>query len=216
MLFNHISFCYNKLNNAVQRGIILGRPRNFNEGQALNQAMTVFWSKGYEATSLMDILKATGLSKSSLYETFGSKRSLFLLTFQLYRDERKKQLSHYLNSGETAIEGINNFFTMVKDHSHLEERPIGCMSCNEAVELSPHDPEIREFVKQDFQDVEDSFHAAILRGQSDGSIKQADARVLARFLTVSLQGIQVVSRSQSDEQRIEDTISTLLIALSKS
>lgn len=193
----------------------MGRPRNFDQNQALNQAMKVFWSKGYEATYLTDILKATGLSKSSLYETFGSKRNLFLLAFQLYREQRKDQLRMHLYSGQTAKDGIESFFNMMLEHLHLEKRPMGCMSCNEAIELSPHDPEIRKLVEEDFQDVEDAFHDAILRGQADGSIKQTDAQVLARFLTVSLQGIQVVSRAQSDQRRIKDTIFTLLNTITK-
>jgi TetR/AcrR family transcriptional repressor of nem operon len=59
----------------------------FDPGQALASAMSLFWRKGYEATSLQDLLKATGLSKSSLYQTFGSKRALFERSLDLYRRE---------------------------------------------------------------------------------------------------------------------------------
>lgn len=193
----------------------MGRPRNFDRNQALNQVMRVFWNKGYEATSLTDILCATGLSKSSLYETFGNKRSLFLLSFQLYREQRLDRLRTHLHSRHTAKDGIESFFNMVLEELHLEEQSMGCMSCNEAIELSPHDPEVRKLVEEDFRNVEGAFHDAILRGQVDGSIKQTDAKVLARFLTVSLQGIQVVSRAQSDERRIKDTIFTLIHTITK-
>ena len=63
----------------------MARPQEFNTAEALYKAMGVFWSKGYEGTSLADLLEATGLSKSSLYATFGDKRDLFLAAFDCYR-----------------------------------------------------------------------------------------------------------------------------------
>src|SRR6187549_1927026 len=61
---------------SVEGDGLMGRPREFEAAEALRQAMHVFWSKGYEGASLADILHATGLSKSSLYATFGDKRTL--------------------------------------------------------------------------------------------------------------------------------------------
>ena len=96
---------------------------------------------------------------------------------------------------------------------YAKERPYGCMSCNEAVELSPDDEEVRKLVAADFQAVEDLFADAIQRGQHDGSIRnQESARALARFLTVNLQGLQVMARARVDASRLRDNVKVMLAA----
>lgn len=192
----------------------MARPREFDEQQALLQAMRAFWSKGYEATSLMDLMEATGLSKSSLYDTFGSKRALFLSAFEVYRQERMRMLGRYLTSEPTALASIQAFFTMVIEHARQEERPFGCMSCNEAVELGPHDREVQQLIERDFLGLEDAFTEAIERGKRDGSIPQSKgARKLGRFLTVTHQGLQIMARSKAETERLDDALAVMLDAL---
>ncbi|MFP3501638.1 TetR/AcrR family transcriptional regulator [Burkholderia sp. SIMBA_062] len=192
----------------------MARPREFDERDALLQAMRVFWSQGYEATSLADLLKATGLSKSSLYDTFGSKRELFLAAFEVYRLERMRMLDGYLTSESTAFASIQAFFEMVVEHARRDERPFGCMSCNEAVEFGPHDEEVQQLVERDFRGIEDALAGAIERGKVDGSIPRTkDARKLARFLTVTHQGLQIMARSKADVGRLDDALAVMLEAL---
>jgi len=191
----------------------MARPREFDEHSALQRAMQVFWRKGFEATSLADLLKATGLSKSSLYQTFTDKRSLFLAALETYRQDRMRHLRAKLNDGRPARQSIETFFAEILGHATEKERPYGCMSCNEAVELSPDDEEVRKLVAADFQAVEDLFADAIQRGQKDGSIRNHDSsRALARFLTVNLQGLQVMARARVDGSRLRDNVNVMLSA----
>jgi TetR/AcrR family transcriptional repressor of nem operon len=192
----------------------MARPREFDERSALQHAMQLFWRKGYEATSLADLLKATGLSKSSLYQTFTDKRSLFLAALETYRQDRMQHLREKLNDGRPARESIGIFFSEILRHATDKERPYGCMSCNEAVELGPDDAEVRKLVAADFQAVEDLFADAIQRGQHDGSIRnQESARALARFLTVNLQGLQVMARARVEASRLTDNVKVMLSSL---
>ncbi|TDN70016.1 TetR/AcrR family transcriptional regulator [Paraburkholderia sp. BL10I2N1] len=192
----------------------MARPREFDEREALLQAMQVFWSNGFEATSLTDLLKATGLSKSSLYDTFGSKRELFLAAFEVYRLERMRMLDGYLKSKPTAFASIRAFFEMVVEHARLADRPFGCMSCNEAVEFGPHDEEVQQLIARDFLGIEDALAHAVERGKADGSIPgDKDARKLARFLTVTHQGLQVMARSKANIDRLDDALGVMLQAL---
>jgi TetR/AcrR family transcriptional regulator, transcriptional repressor for nem operon len=192
----------------------MARPREFDEHTALQRAMQVFWRKGFEATSLTDLLKATGLSKSSLYQTFTDKRSLFLAALETYRQHRMQRLRGKLNDGRSARESIETFFTDIVGHTTDKERPYGCMSCNEAVEMSPDDEEVRRLVAADFQAVEDLFADAVRRGQKDGSIRnQGSSRALARFLTVNLQGLHVMARAQVDASRLRDNVKVMLSTL---
>jgi len=191
----------------------MARPREFDERSALQHAMQLFWRKGYEATSLADLLKATGLSKSSLYQTFTDKRSLFLAALETYRQDRMQRLREKLNDGRPARESIKSFFDEILGHAMEKERPYGCMSCNEAVELGPDDAEVRKLIAADFQAVEDLFADAIRRGQDDGSIRNHDSsRALARFLTVNLQGLQVMARARVGASRLSDNVKVMLSA----
>jgi len=192
----------------------MARPREFDERSALQRAMQVFWRKGYEATSLADLLKATGLSKSSLYQTFTDKRSLFLAALEIYRQDRMGHLREKLNDGRPARESVEAFFREILQHAADKERPHGCMTCNEAVELGPDDAQVRKLVAADFRAVEDLFADAIQRGQRDGSIRnQESSRTLARFLTVNLQGLQVMARARVDASCFTDNVKVMLSSL---
>src|SRR5260370_2156964 len=83
-----------------------GSPREFDVDSALERAMDVFWSKGYEATSLDDLCSATGLSRSSLYATFGNKRELLLQTVDRYVEQRTPRIEAILERFPNVSEGI--------------------------------------------------------------------------------------------------------------
>ena len=192
----------------------MARPREFSKPEVLRKAMLLFWEKGYEATSMADLLVATGLSKSSLYDTFGDKRSLFLEALDAYRKDRLSQVLSFLDDGRAGRESIAGFFQEIAAHAMDETPRYGCMSCNEAVELGPHDEEVQRLVNADFQGLEDAFAEALARGQADGSIANPDdPRKLARYLTVSLQGLHVMIRARASAGLVADVISVLLATL---
>ncbi len=192
----------------------MARPQELETSEVLRKAMRVFWSKGYEAASLNDILQATGLSKSSLYASFGDKRELFLATFDAYRKERLWHLHRILNEGQPARACIESFFRQVLARSQDPASVHGCMTANEAVELAPHDEEIRQLVANDFQAIEEAFAQAIRRGQADGSIaRHTEVHALARFLVVNLQGLEVMVRAKTARASLENTVSVMLSAL---
>ena len=192
----------------------MGRPQEFESSEALRSAMHVFWHKGYEAASLADILAATGLSKSSLYATFGDKRELFLAAFKAYQQERLQRLEETLNNSQPVRQSIEAIFCQVVDHITDTSQRSGCMTANEAVELAPHDLDVRRMVAEDFQAVEDAFARAIARGQAEGSVaSRQEPRILARFLVVSLEGLQVMARAQSDRARLDESVTVIMGAL---
>ncbi|MFN8466869.1 MAG: TetR family transcriptional regulator [Caldilineaceae bacterium] len=192
----------------------MARPQEFDTAQALSAAMHVFWRKGYEATSLADIMAATGLSKSSLYAAFGDKRSLFLAALSAYQSERMAHMAQALDDGRPARQSIESFFRDAVAHIADPDHSPGCMTANEAVELAPHDGEVQRLVAEDFQALDDAFTRAVARGQADGSIASTeDPRKLGRFLVVGFQGLQVMARAQSDRPRLDDTVAIMMAAL---
>lgn len=191
----------------------MARHLEFDSNEALHQAMKVFWHKGYEATSVTDLLKATGLSKSSLYATFGGKRDLFLAAFDSYRDARKQEARDVL-SQSPARKAIEQFYRLILEGAKVEEFSNGCMSINQAVEMAPHDEDVRVRVKQDFQFMEKALAQTIERGRDDGSIKShKGARALARILVVAFPGLQVMTRAKCNQERLDEALDLILSLL---
>jgi TetR/AcrR family transcriptional repressor of nem operon len=192
----------------------MARTQEFDRNEVLQAAMTLFWSKGYEATSLADLLQATGLSKSSLYASFGDKRSFFLEAFELYRKQRLATLDRILDTGPSARQALENMLWQVALYTMQSDDACGCMVANEAVELGPHDANIRLLVLADFQEVEDRIYRSLQQAQLEGSVStDKDARSLARFMIVTLQGIQVMARANSDRDRLIDSVKLMLSLL---
>ena len=191
----------------------MGRVQQFDTDETLHRAMAVFWNKGYEATSLSDLLAATGLSKSSLYAAFGGKRELFLAAYDTYRGERAREMYSILERGN-ARGAIEAFFRMIIGHAEQLEFSHGCMSVNQAVEMAPHDPDVQSRVEADFQLIEDALARTIARGQGDGSVHTTEnARRLARLFTVAFPGLQVMVRAGASGARMKDALAMLLANL---
>lgn len=188
----------------------MARPQEFDTAEALQQAMTLFWRKGFEATSLSDLLEATGLSKSSLYGTFGSKRELFLEAFDAYREYRAREMNRMLRdgNGRQAIEG---FFRAIIADAESPEFTNGCMGINEAVEMAPHDINIRLRVVEDFGNIEAALAQAIERGQTDGSIANTEcANRIAKLFLLGFPGLQVMVRAGCSKATLNQTLNVLL------
>lgn len=174
--------------------------------------MLVFWRKGYEATSLSDLLQATGLSKSSLYATFSSKRDLFLAAFDAYRHGRAKVMFSVLNEAP-ARAAIERFFRMVISDAWTCNGK-GCMSINQAVELAPTDAEISARVREDLVEMEKLFVKTIERGQREGSVAVSmPALDLASILVLAFPGLQVMVRAGCEAGNIDSRVAALLAIL---
>lgn len=190
----------------------MARTLTFNAAKVLDLAMRQFWKKGYEATSLADLLRATGLSKSSLYATFGDKRKLFLAAFDAYRATRWAEMRQ-IAQRPTGREVIQAFFDMIVADG-MEGDGSGCMSINVAVEMAPHDSDVRERVLSDLQLIEAELTAAVMRGQTDGSIKSSKpASDLGRVLMLAFPGVQVMIRAGFGRSTLDERVVSLMVGL---
>lgn len=191
----------------------MARPQEFESADVLHRALGVFWRDGYEGTSLDQLLRATGLSKSSLYASFGNKRELFLKAFDAYRSERTREM-HLLLSEGTGRAAVEAFFRRIIRDASAVEFQHGCMSTNQAVEMAPHDADVKARVEADFQLIEDALTEAIARGQRDGSVANIrDPRVLAELFVIAFPGFQVMVRAGTGQRRLERALETLLTNL---
>ncbi len=172
----------------------MARPQEFDPEEALAAALGVFQRKGYVGCSLADILEATGLSKSSLYATFGSKHALFLRAFDTYREQRQRLALGQL-AQDPARAGIEAYLRRLAAESHVPHRAPD-MLLRQALELAWQDGAVRERVDGDFAAVEAGFLEAVTRGLADGSITSPQpAQTLAHSLTVAALGLLVTGHT---------------------
>ena len=116
-----------------------GRPRAFCLDDALARAMPIFWRKGYAATSIEDLVEALQLSRSSLYDTFGDKRTLFLEALKLYSERVINATARTLNEAPSPMMGIQALFDDMIAGVDSPSGALGCFMVNSVAELVPYD-----------------------------------------------------------------------------
>ena len=193
----------------------MGRAKAFDVDDALHGAMNVFWSNGYKATSLSNLTDAMGISKSSLYETFGSKHDLFLSTIEYYVRTVTSQISGTAHINAPAIKVIRALFDRAVQRMAEPTSRRGCYLNNCAVEVSVRDEDAAERVKNGLTLMEDAFHTLIVRAQREGTVLRThDARALSRFLVSSLNGILVMGKAHADTEKLYDVVDITMSAIS--
>lgn len=122
-----------------------GRPRKFDEEAVLDTLTALFWQHGYEATSMADIVEASGLNKSSLYNTFGSKQQLFATVLARYIDTRACALADLVDASGDGIEGMHTFLDAIRAELDGDFGRQGCLAVNTSAEVGGGDDAIKEF-----------------------------------------------------------------------
>lgn len=190
--------------------IKIARDAEFNRDQVLRQAMLVFWEKGYEATSIPDLLKAMGLSRSSLYNTFGDKRALFLEALRFYQKQMDSR-QEILNRATSVKEGITEYFNQRIESAYSTEHPKGCMTTNTSIELSTPDNQLKELVKNRFLGLENSFYQLLEKGRLSGEIKSTtDTKSLACLFMNLNHSINIMGKVNIDRLHIGQMIKAVI------
>ncbi len=180
----------------------------------MEKAMQVFWTKGFEATSVDDLVDTMGLSRSSFYNTFGSKHELFLVAIEHYNRTATETLVARLESGTPAREVISQIFSDIVAAVVSGEDKRGCFLGNSAIEVGPRDVGARSRVAGGFARVEDAFYALIVRGQRSGEISTCrDARALARYMISSINGLRLIAKANPDGEMLNDVVQITLSVL---
>ncbi len=172
--------------------------------------MLVFWEKGYEATSIPDLLKAMGLSRSSLYNTFGDKRALFLEALRFYQKQMDSR-QEILNRATSVKEGITEYFNQRIESAYSTEHPKGCMTTNTSIELSTPDNQLKELVKNRFLGLENSFYQLLEKGRLSGEIKSTtDTKSLACLFMNLNHSINIMGKVNIDRLHIGQMIKAVI------
>lgn len=182
----------------------MARSKAFNEEEVLDKAVAVFWAKGYEATSMQDLIEAMGIQRGSLYATFGSKQQLFLQSLERYGKVVVKQFLDILESKPSAIESIELFFAQLVEHL-LTAGPLrSCLVTNSAIERGLRDEATKQQVLHLLNALEMGFYKTLERAKKNGEIStELDLNKLANFLTSNMQGLLVMGKVCSERSVLE-------------
>ena len=187
-----------------------GRPKEFEREVALKGAMETFWKQGYEATSVSDLVEATGINRGSMYDTFGSKYDLYLEALREYAENSTDQLSQILNSDRgSGLENLRSFFDYIEEKLYSGEVCMGCLVLNAAVELGPQNAEITSLVKKVSAEQKKLISMALGSVEADQQGPHSSNDQLAEFTMNHLRGLIVSAKSGASRETVRNNINFL-------
>jgi TetR/AcrR family transcriptional repressor of nem operon len=184
----------------------MARPKAYDPEEILDRATALFWRKGYEGTSVADLVESLGINRGSLYGTFKDKRALFLAALERY-DEREigATVRHLRNTEGPGRERIQSLFDNVI--RNVEERGDrrGCLVGNTAVELAPSDAEVQRHVARGLERLTGAFSVALAADPGyPTEPERRDRR--AHFLTATLMAVHVMAKAGATAEMLRGIV----------
>ena len=184
-----------------------GRPREFDTDRALDAALKVFWSRGYEGASLSELTTAMRINRPSLYAAFGDKADLFRKVVDRYVQKQASVWERLLDK-ESAKSAVRNMLTVAADSLTGGKNPRGCLLVQAALSCTKQSDCIKKELAVKRADGGLLLQTRLQRAQSDGELSQnVDVAVLSRFYNTVLRGMSVEASggaSRSDLQNVID------------
>ena len=192
-----------------------GPNKKFEPEVALEQAMQVFWARGYEAASLAELLKNMGISRKSMYDTFGNKQSLFLKALEHYAQTRLRDIKEQLLSSGSPLGNIEQLLQDMQV-THGTSGSTGCLIGTCTADFNTSDVEIAPILRSYFNRLENIYYEAISQAQAVGELNpEVDPRDLARMLLCTTQGMALIGRVLDNETIPQSVVSTTIEALKR-
>jgi TetR/AcrR family transcriptional repressor of nem operon len=189
------------------------RQKEFDVDVVCDRALDLFWRRGYEATSVNDLVDELGVGKASLYAAFGPKHQLYLTALQRYVERASTRIIAELGSDGSPLDAIRAFVGRYVNEA-LEQGELGCLVVNAAVELMPSDTEVARLVERSWDTIEVALTVTLTRAVAEGELPQGcDPAALAAFLLTFLQGIRVIGKRRDNAVRLRAAAATALRAL---
>jgi TetR/AcrR family transcriptional repressor of nem operon len=192
----------------------MARPKEFDRDQALERAMELFRTEGYEGASLDDLTRATGVGRQSLYDTFGDKRALYLAALARYRESTDCSLLAVLEEPKPLRVALREILDQIIEQTTSPAGGPGCMLISAAVERGESDQEVRRCVGGAHATRTRALERRFARAQRAGEIgAHHDPAALAQFFYSTIQGMLVVARSTAERRALEQTARVALSVL---
>ena len=189
-----------------------GRPKVFDRDAALDKAMTLFWQHGYEATSLSDLVEATGAKAPTLYAEFTNKEGLFRAVLDRYISRFAAKHEAQLFCEEKTVEqALQDYFTAIATCYTSKDTPAGCFMINTSAPLAASSKEIANTVKSRHAMQEETLSTFLAQRQLRGEIPaHCRPQELAQYLSCILQGMSISAREGATLEKLQGITHTTL------
>jgi TetR/AcrR family transcriptional repressor of nem operon len=192
----------------------MAREREFDPTQALDRAVALFWERGYSETSMEDLVDTTGVSRYGIYGTFGNKRELFIAALRRYAHVMAVETRPELFLPDAGLADLKAFFRAMLERAIGPEAQRGCMICNTAIEIAPHDETIAAAVRGLFDELASVFTTALQNAKKSGDVsKSLDVKATAEVLVGMLQGAAVFARTGTSKARLKRYVDSAMAIL---
>jgi len=192
----------------------MARTQEFDPNEALDRAVALFWKKGFFDSSMDDLVKATGVSRYGIYGTFGNKREFFKASLRSYADRIVSHMQRPLRKRDASLAEIQEYFAKLLQLAGSDRGRLGCLICNTATEVAPHDEDVGRAVRAVFDEYSRVFKRALRNAQARGEIgKDRDISALAWYLTGVMQGMAVMARAGYGKERIREFVKVAMRTL---
>jgi len=178
--------------------------KQFERSEVLDRAMVLFWRRGYEATSIQDLVEATGINRGSIYGTFGDKQGLFLAVLDHYSEKIAKPMMSELSDPDPR-RAIERMLDSIVRRTSDPSFPRGCLNTNTSLECPATGDAITRKIAAGFGQQESAIYRVLHRAQVEGLLDSSlDLRALARFFVAVAQGMNVVNKAMPDPRILRD------------
>ena len=191
----------------------MARPREFEETLALDRAMHLFWQRGFDGTSMEDLVQATGVHRGSIYSTFGDKQALFLKALDHYLNLEQSQLALALQNADSKLGVVRSILGGIAVDS-TRPNGHGCFMVNSVIERSARDAKTRKRANDCFLRLTRLFETALTQARQTGELrKDADVGALALFLVNTIQGMRVLGKAGMTRVALQANVEIAMRAL---
>lgn len=185
----------------------MARPKAFNEQEVLEKSMTVFWQKGFHATSIQDLVEETGINKPSIYNTYGDKEKIFLKALDFYKTKSIAEFKQKLEGNISVYESLRKILFDILENGYLDESRKGCFFVNSMLELIPGSKEIEKSLQSHKANLESLFESYFKRAKIAGHLDlKLDPRKLSKWFFGLIMGYRVTSKLETNPKLLAHTI----------
>ena len=190
------------------------RTREFDPSSALTKAVDMFATKGYSETSMEDLVQATGVSRYGIYGTFGNKRDFFEQALERYAENMGRDKFLRLLEPEASLANIREIFEERVAEVCTTDRAKGCLFVHTAMELAPQDAELQGVLQKFMKRMAKAFSVGLETAKEKGEVqKDLDVRQAGLFLTNTLFGLAVLSRTGFSREMLDSIIDATIASL---
>lgn len=181
--------------------------KSFEIDEALEKAQSLFWRKGFEATSMQDLLTEMGIGRGSFYDTFKSKHDIYVRVLRKYGEQNKEALFRTARAVNSPRGAILRVFEQTLAAAFTADAQKGCFLANAAIEVAPFDYEAGRIVEDSFREIRGFFEMLVTEAQAAGEIdSEKDPSELSSALLSLLLGMKVLARSVPNKEVLEASL----------